>query len=176
MSFSSEDRLCLSRSGIRLRWRGVEFESLFFLVFFATFPLVAHKKHTKNTQVLRLGGKKGVFVFFSKFLSRDKERVLFVSFTFTPIFSSFVLLDLYGTVFPLPLTFSCHFIVIFTFFTFFTTFLWLSRISRRMVLSMCNIFSNTVFDENIDISTQIHVFTSKYEIFNIGIQSNLNES
>ncbi len=50
-------------------------------MFFATFPLGAHKKHTKNTQVLRLGGKKGVFVFFSKFLSRDKERVLFVSFT-----------------------------------------------------------------------------------------------
>ena len=34
---------------------------------FRHFPFVAHKK--------------GVFVFFSKFLSHDKERVLFVSFT-----------------------------------------------------------------------------------------------
>ncbi len=67
---SSEDRLCLSRSGIRLRWKGLEFESLFFLVFFATFPLVAHKKHTKNTQVLRLGGKMCFGVFLEIFVAR----------------------------------------------------------------------------------------------------------
>ncbi len=37
-----------------------------------------HEKHKS----FAIRGKKGVFVFFSKFLSRDKERVLFVSFTF----------------------------------------------------------------------------------------------
>ncbi len=50
---------------------------------FCGVSLSRTQKTHENTQVLRLGGKKGVFVFFSKFLSRDKERVLFVSFTNT---------------------------------------------------------------------------------------------
>ena len=36
--------------------------------------------------------------------------------------------------------------------------------------------SKTVLDENIDISTQIHDFMSKNEIFEHGVHNNLNES
>ncbi len=56
--------------GIRLRWRGLEFESFLFPLFFRHFPLVA-QKHTKTSQVLRLGGKKVLLCF-----SRNFCRVL----------------------------------------------------------------------------------------------------
>ncbi len=65
-------------SCIGLRWMGLEFESLLFPLFFATFSLSrTQKTHEKHTS-FAIRGKKGVFVF----LSRDKERVPFVSFTF----------------------------------------------------------------------------------------------
>ena len=37
-------------------------------------------------------------------------------------------------------------------------------------------FRKTVLNENIDISTQIHDFTSKNEILEHGVLNNLNES
>ncbi len=62
--------------GYSFKMRGLEFESLLFSLFFCDIALT---KLTPKTQVLRLGGKQ---VFFSKFLSHDKERVQFVSFTY----------------------------------------------------------------------------------------------
>ncbi len=65
-----------------------------------------------------------------------------------------------GLYLPLLLTGAC----IFLFFTFTLHFLNYPEFQDEWCC-MCNMFRKTVSDENIDISTKIHNFTSKNENF-----------